>query len=93
VLLPPQLVETLPESVGRDYRERLQDHDRFETRVSDDVTGTFEIIDDTEVCIEVPHPLTDGETFAAIDLKDPDFAADMRAEFDPRWDGAETLRL
>jgi sugar-specific transcriptional regulator TrmB len=93
VLLTPQLVETLPESVGRDYRERLQDHDRFETRVSDDVTGTFEIIDDTEVCIEVPHPLTDGETFAAIDLKDPDFAADMRAEFDPRWDGAETLRL
>ncbi|PSP34367.1 transcriptional regulator [Halobacteriales archaeon QH_10_67_22] len=93
VLLTPQLVDALPEHVGERHRERFQDHDRFETRTSSEVTGTFEIIDDTEVCIEVPHPLTHDETFAVIDLKDPEFAADVRAEFQPRWERAEELRL
>jgi sugar-specific transcriptional regulator TrmB len=93
VLMTPALVETLPPEVGQRYRETLQDHERFETRTSPDVTGTFEVIDETEVCIEVPHPLHNEETFAVIDLKDPDFAADVRSEFQPRWDGAEVLRL
>ena len=93
VLLTPDLVDTLPESVGDRYRTTYQSHDRFETRTSPEVSGTFEIIDDTEVCIEVPHPLTEEETFAVIDLKDPEFAADVRAEFQPRWDAAEELRL
>ena len=57
------------------------------------MSGTFEIIDDTEVCIEVPHPLTQDETFAVIDLKDPEFAADVRSEFEPRWNAAKELRL
>ena len=93
VLLTPELVDTLPERVGERYRSTYQSHERFEARTSPEVSGTFEIIDDTEVCIEVPHPLTQDETFAVIDLKDPEFAADVRAEFEPRWDGAEELRL
>ncbi|WP_459193636.1 TrmB family transcriptional regulator [Halosimplex sp. J119] len=93
VLLTPELVDALPDGVGRRYRETLQPHDRFETRTSPDVSGTFEIIDDTEVCIEVPHPLIEDETFAVIDLKDPEFAADVGREFAPRWDEAEQLRL
>ncbi|WP_123535511.1 TrmB family transcriptional regulator [Halosimplex salinum] len=93
VLLTPELVDTLPEHVGRRYREALQTHERFETRTSENVTGTFEIVDDAEVCIEVPHPLSDGETLAVIDLKDPQFAADIAAEFAPRWEEAEELRL
>jgi len=93
LLLTPDLVDTLPESVGERYRERFQDHDRFETRTSTEVSGTFEIIDDTEVCIEVPHPLTGDETFGVIALKDPEFAADVRAAFEPRWERADPLRL
>jgi sugar-specific transcriptional regulator TrmB len=93
LLMTPELVETLPESVGRRYRETLQPHDRFETRTSDNVTGTFEVIDDTEVCIEVPHPLNAEETFAVIDLKDPEFAADITAAFEPRWADADELIL
>jgi sugar-specific transcriptional regulator TrmB len=93
VLMTPDLVETLPPEVGQHYRDTLQDHERFETRTSANVTGTFEVIDDTEVCIEVPHPLNNEETFAVIDLKDPDFAADVRSAFQPRWDEAAELRL
>jgi sugar-specific transcriptional regulator TrmB len=93
LLMTPQLVERLPESIGRQYRQTLQPHENFETRTTEEVTGTFEIIDGTEVCIEVPHPLNAEETFAVIDLKDPEFAADVTAEFEPTWEAADTLRL
>ncbi|WP_135364959.1 TrmB family transcriptional regulator [Halosimplex halophilum] len=93
VLLTPEMVDALPEAVGERYREALQPHANFETRTSANVTGTFEIVDDTEVCIEVPHPLTEDETLAVIDLKDPEFAADIAAEFGPRWEEARELRL
>lgn len=93
VLLTPEMVERLPARVGERYRDRYQGHERFETRTSPEVTGTFELIDGTEVCIEVPHPLTQDETFAAIDLKDPEFATDVRAAFEPRWAAAEQLEL
>ena len=93
VLLTPEMVDTLPVSVGERFRDRYQEHERFETRTIAEVTGTFELVDDVEVCIEVPHPLTGDETFAVIDLKDPEFAADVREEFEPRWEAAEELRL
>jgi len=93
VLLTPQMVDSLPTTVGERYRDSLQPHENFETRTSADVTGTFEIVDDTEVCIEVPHPLTGDGVFAVIDLKDVEFAADVHAEFEPRWEAAEPLRL
>jgi len=93
VLLTPELVDALPASVGERYRDHYQEHDRFETRTSAEVSGTFELIDDVEVCIEVPHPLTRDEIFGVIDLKDPEFAADVRAAFEPRWEAAEELRL
>ena len=93
VLLTPELVDTLPETVGERYRDILQPHERCETRTVSNITSTFEIIDDTEVCIEVPHPLIEDETFAVIDLKDPEFATDVGAEFAPRWEEATELKL
>jgi len=89
----PELVEQLPERIGRHYRRTLSEHERFEVRTSANVTGTFELVDDTEVCIEVPHPLNADETFAVIDLKDHEFAADVRSEFTPRWERADPLSL
>ena len=93
VLLTPEMVDSLPEAVGDRYRESLQPHENFETRTNADVTGTFEIVDDSEVCIEVPHPLTGDGVFAVIDLKDAEFAAEVDAEFQPRWESARVLRL
>jgi len=93
LLMRPELVDSLPESVGDRYRSQLAEHDQFSVRTSANVSGTFELIDNSEVCIEVPHPLNAKDTFAMIDLKDREFAANVRSEFDPRWEDAEPLNL
>ncbi|MFB6179545.1 MAG: TrmB family transcriptional regulator [Halorientalis sp.] len=93
LLMRPELVDELPESVGEHYRTHLARHEQFSLRTSPNVTGTFELIDNAEVCIEVPHPLNAEETFAMIDLKDREFAANVRSEFDPKWESANPLNL
>jgi len=91
LLLTPGLVESLPDQVGERYRDRLSSHPRFTVRTSDSITGTFNLIDDTEVCIQVPNPLSTGTAFAMIDLKDPEFAAKVDEEYRPSWRDAEPL--
>ena len=93
LLMRPDLVPILPESIGERYRESLMEYDDFAVRTSENVSGTFTLLDDAEVVIEVPHPLKSQEVFAMIDLKDREFAGNVRAEFEPRWDAAERLRL
>lgn len=92
-LLHPHVVETLPESVGRSYRYYLQNEEDFEVRTSSDVSSTFTLLDHTEVCIEVPHPLNPKEAFALINLKDSEFATGVEDEFTPRWKESEELTL
>ena len=91
VLLSPDAVDELPRSVGRRYSAELADHEEFSVRTTEGIDGTFSVFDGVEVCIEVPHPLSSGEPFAMIDLKDPEFAADVKDQFEPRWDDAEPL--
>ncbi|WP_336360039.1 TrmB family transcriptional regulator [Haladaptatus sp. ZSTT2] len=91
VLMRPELVDLLPESVGDHYAATLSSHPDFEVRTSDDVSGTFNVIDGTEVVIEVPHPLDTEEIFAMIDLKDRSFATGITNEFSPRWETARPL--
>lgn len=93
LLLHPDVVDGLPESVGRRYRYNLKNNDDFEVRVTTNVTGTFSLIDGGEVCIEVPHPTQAAELFAIINLKDPEFAANVRDAFDPRWEEAQLLEF
>lgn len=92
-LLHPDVVETLPESVGRSYRQYLQNEQDFQVRTTDEVTSTFTLLDHTEVCIEVPHPLNPKEAFALIDLKDSEFATNLQEEFEPRWENSRELLL
>ena len=93
VLMSPHIVDTLPPSVGERYSETFADHPEFRVRTAEGLGGTFNLIDDVEVCIEVPNPLNPGEAFAMIDMKDPEFAADVREEFAPRWETAEPLAI
>lgn len=93
LLMPPELVEALPESVGERYRTDLFPHENFECRTSEDVSGTFTIVDDIETCIEVAHPLRTADPFAMINLKDRHFAENVRDEFEPRWKRARPLVL
>ena len=92
-MLHPTVVDTLPESVGRSYRRYLQNEQDFEVRTSEDITSTFTLLDHTEICIEVPHPLNPREAFALINLKDSAFAQSAEEEFKPRWEESEELLL
>lgn len=91
VLMTPEVVETLPESVGERYRARLSDHPSFSVRTTEDLDGTFDLIDGVEVVLQVSNPLRSGEVFSVIDLKDPAFAAEIHEEFAPRWEAADPL--
>ena len=91
VLADPGLVDSLPAGVGGRYAERLAGHGAFTARTGPSLPATFELIDDAEVCIEVPNPLDPGEPFAVIDLQDAEFAASVRETFDPKWEAAEPL--
>jgi sugar-specific transcriptional regulator TrmB len=91
VLLTPGLVDSLPSQVGERHRTTLSSHPSYEVRTAPNVAGTFNLIDATEVTIHVPHPLEPDEPFGVIDLKDPEFAADVQELFAPRWEDAEPL--
>ena len=91
VLLSPATVDALPRSVGRRYTAELAEVDGFEVRTSRGVDGTFNVFDEIEVCIEVPHPLSADEPFAMIDVKDIEFATSVKEQFEPRWAEAEPL--
>lgn len=93
VLLEEGLPARLPESVGRQYADRMMAHPNFEVRTATGVRGTFTLVDDAEVCLEVPSPVDPERSFAMIDLKDPEFAGDARERFQRRWEQAEPLRF
>ncbi|MFB6122432.1 MAG: TrmB family transcriptional regulator [Haloferacaceae archaeon] len=91
-LLTPELAETLPPTV-RARTETLAEHPSFAVRTHERIDGAFNLIDSTEVCIEVPNPLDPAKGFALIDFKDVAFASDVRETFDERWEQATPLSL
>jgi sugar-specific transcriptional regulator TrmB len=93
LLMRPELVSALPETVGERYVSALSPNEGFSTRTSDAVERTFTVIDGVETCIEVPHPLDGTELFAMIALRDREFATEIMDEFKPRWEGAKPLEL
>jgi sugar-specific transcriptional regulator TrmB len=93
VLIDPVLVETVPEDLREAYAARLGSHERYASRTSAGIDGTFTLVDGEEVCIEVPNPLDSGEVFAMIDLKDAAFAADVRAVFEAEWTASTPLEF
>ncbi|WP_339104944.1 helix-turn-helix domain-containing protein [Haloterrigena salinisoli] len=93
LLMTREMVASMSEEVGERYRETLQQRDDFDVRTNDDISGSFNIIDGVEICIQVPNPLSSGDAFGMIDLKDPEFAANVHEEFVPRWGEAEPLEF
>ncbi len=90
MLVSRSFLRSIPESLMRQYAPVLE-HSAFELRFTDELSGTFNLIDRTEVCIQVTNPLGGEEAFAMIALTDPSFAANVQQEFEPRWAEAESL--
>jgi len=93
LLIHPELVETAPADLQRAYAARLGEYDHYASRASPAIDGTFTLVDEEEVCIEVPNPLDASEAFAMIDFKDAMFAGDVRTVFDEQWVASEPLEL
>lgn len=93
LLMRPGLYSALPEPISSEYQDSLINRDQFSVRTSEDVSGSFTLIDEDEVVIEVPNPLRSGELLAVIDLKNNEFAESVRTEFQPRWQEASELSL
>jgi sugar-specific transcriptional regulator TrmB len=91
ILLAPRVGESVPDTVWDDYHHRLATDDGFEMRTDGDVSGSFSLIDDVEVCLEVPDPLDPARTLALIDLDDTSLATELRETFERRWPDAEPL--
>lgn len=91
MLLSPEILAALPAGIRDGYLAKLGPREEFEIRTDDRIEGTFNLVDEREICVEVPNPLQPEETFALIALKDGAFAADARAAFEPRWEDAEPL--
>jgi sugar-specific transcriptional regulator TrmB len=91
ILVDEELLGRAPESLLARFQEGVGADEDVSLRVSDGMTGSFSVIDGSEVCIEVPHPTNPDEAFALIDLQDRTLAAEVRAEFEPRWEEAEPL--
>ncbi len=93
MLVSQDLMTDVPDPVRRRFASGLVQSSAFEVRSTGPVRGTFTLIDESEVCLEVPNPLDPEEAFAMIDLTDPAFAADVQAVFEDRWAEAEPLEL
>ncbi|MFB6360628.1 MAG: TrmB family transcriptional regulator [Halobacteriales archaeon] len=90
MLVSQSFLQTIPETLMRQYGSVLE-HSAFELRITDGLSGTFNLIDRTEVCIQVANPLGGEEAFAMIALTDPSFAANVQQEFEPTWAEAEAV--
>lgn len=90
LLASSSLLEAVPTGLVRDYGA-VASHPGFELRVTGDLAGSFNVVDRTEVCIEVPNPLAADEALALIALADPAFAANVLEPFDARWADAEPV--
>jgi sugar-specific transcriptional regulator TrmB len=89
-LVSEELAYAVSRRVGERYGD-LAERAGFALRMSDEVRGSFTIIDGFEVCIQVPNPVDDTEPFALIDLKDSSFAGDAYDTVRPKWEDATPL--
>ena len=93
ILASPTLIYRLGSEVRERYADVLSNQPDFEIRTIEDVRGTFNVIDSVEICVEVANPLAPNQVLAMIDLKDPEFAARVEAEFDERWENADAVEF
>ena len=92
VLLAPGVFDDALSAIDDDRAARTLARGPFELRVTDDVYGTFHLIDGAEVCLQVPDPLVPGHLFGMLNLRDRRFAARVEAGFREAWEDAEVIR-
>jgi len=85
VLLTPPVFADARAAVDEDRAALTLAQGPFELRVTEEVYGTFHLIDGAEVCLEVADPLAPDRLFGMLDLRDRGFAARVRDGFEAAW--------
>jgi len=65
--------------------------EKLEVRLSDKAGVPFSVTDDQRVTLGVRDPLHPAQHFAAVVLKDPKLAADLRGKFETLWASAQDV--
>ena len=91
VLLSPEVFDDALGAIDDERAASTLAQVPFELRVTDEVYGTFHLIDGDEVCLEVPDPLAPDRLFGMLNLRDPAFAARVEEGFLDAWERAEAI--
>lgn len=91
VLLSPHVLDAAIDAIDDERAARALAQTPFELRITDEVYGTFHLIDGTEVCLEVADPLAPDRLFGMLDLRDPSFATRVGEGFDAAWERATPI--
>ncbi|MFB6146894.1 MAG: TrmB family transcriptional regulator [Halobacteriaceae archaeon] len=87
VLADADLADRVDDEIVARYREEIADHPNLAVRNSDDLHANVGIVDDLEVCVEIPDPFGE-DLFGAVALRDAEFTAEARDRFETRWQAA-----
>ncbi|MEF8779939.1 MAG: helix-turn-helix domain-containing protein [Haloferacaceae archaeon] len=88
ILASRHLVETVPgELLDRLSREPFASGG-FSARTTDELHGTFYLVDHVELCFEVVNPMTPDAVVGLVHLQDPTFALELEEQFVKHWETA-----
>lgn len=87
VLAAAPVLDSIPEAVREEYRER----DDVAVRVTTDLSVTFDLVDDERLYFHVPHPLDDGERLGAVELRADALVDRLAGRFEAAWADAAPL--
>lgn len=91
ILLSPDVFEEMIDAVDADQATLALEQTGLELRLSEEPSGDFHLIDDREVCMELPDPMSPDRLFAMVNVRDRTFAHRVAEEFDAVWARAEPV--
>lgn len=91
VLLSPAVFEDTISTFTDEQVEMALGAAPLSVRISKGLHGNFHIIDNREICLELPDPLAPNERFGLVDVRDRAFARRVVAGFDDVWEAAEEV--
>jgi len=91
VLLAPSVFEAMTAVLDAERTTLALEEAGLELRLSEELDGNFHLIDDREVCMDLPDPLEPDRLAATVNLRDRSFARRVADGFSEVWARAEPI--
>ncbi|MFB6186314.1 MAG: TrmB family transcriptional regulator [Halobacteriaceae archaeon] len=89
IMMTPEMKEQFPNHLRQDQN----DTSNIRFRQIHHEAVSFTIIDEIEVCIEIPNPINQDKAFGMISMQDPVFVNDLQEKFTQEWENAKPINL